>query len=136
MQFSLNWPPRCNVAPTPYSALLRNEALRRGLNSEVTLNQIQDQLKQQVRSAALELFGIELDELSSATPPRPELGDLAFPVSFELAKLIKQGTGTKVAPRTIAEQLKGRLESTPEVARVEVAGNVGTPDSADTPAPV
>ena len=88
----------------------------------MTLNQIQDQLKQQVRLAALELFGIELDQLSSATPPRPELGDLAFPVSFELAKLIKQATGTKVAPRTIAEQLKARLESTPEVARVEVAG--------------
>jgi arginyl-tRNA synthetase len=88
----------------------------------VTLIQIQERLKQQVRSAALELFGIELDQLSSATPPRPELGDLAFPVSFELAKLIKQGTGAKVAPRTIAEQLKARLEDTPEVARVEVAG--------------
>jgi len=88
----------------------------------VSLIQIQDRLKHQVRTAALELFGVELDLLSSATPPRPELGDLAFPVSFELAKLIKQGTGTKVAPRTIAEQLKARLENTPEVARVEVAG--------------
>ncbi len=88
----------------------------------MTLIEIQERLKQQVRTAALELFGIELDQLSSATPPRPELGDLAFPVSFELAKLIKQGTGAKVAPRTIAEQLKARLENTPEVARVEVAG--------------
>jgi arginyl-tRNA synthetase len=88
----------------------------------VTLIQIQERLKQQVRTAALEFFGIELEQLSSATPPRPELGDLAFPVSFELAKLIKQGTGAKVAPRTIAEQLKARLETTPEVARVEVAG--------------
>ena len=70
----------------------------------MSLIQIQDRLKHQVRTAALELFGVELDLLSSATPPRPELGDLAFPVSFELAKLIKQGTGTKVAPRTIAEQ--------------------------------
>jgi len=77
----------------------------------VTLIEIQERLKQQVRTAALELFGIELDQLSSATPPRPELGDLAFPVSFELAKLIKQGTGAKVAPRTIAEQLKARLET-------------------------
>jgi len=88
----------------------------------VTLIEIQNRLKQQVRAAALELFGVELDQLSSATPPRPELGDLAFPVSFELAKLIKQGTGAKVAPRTIAEQLKAKLEDTPEVARVEVAG--------------
>jgi arginyl-tRNA synthetase len=88
----------------------------------VTLIQIQDRLRQQVRAAALELFGVELEQVSSETPPRPELGDLAFPVSFELAKLIKQGTGTKVAPRTIAEQLKARLEGAPEVARVEVAG--------------
>jgi arginyl-tRNA synthetase len=88
----------------------------------VTLIEIQDRLKQQVRAAALELFGVELDELNAETPPRPELGDLAFPVSFELAKLIKLGTGVKIAPRTIAEQLKTKLESSAEVSRVEVAG--------------
>ncbi|MFN2514990.1 MAG: DALR anticodon-binding domain-containing protein [Pyrinomonadaceae bacterium] len=88
----------------------------------MTLIQIQDRLKEQVRAAALELFGVELDQLNAETPPRPELGDLAFPVSFELAKLIKQGTGVKIAPRTIAEQLKTKLESSGEVSRVEVAG--------------
>src|SRR3989442_1411177 len=55
-------------------------------------------------------------------PPRPELGDVAFPVAFELAKLIKQATGVKVAPRAIAEELKPALEATGEVSRVEVAG--------------
>jgi arginyl-tRNA synthetase len=88
----------------------------------VTLLQLQDQLKASVRGAALELFGIELDQVGAETPPRPELGDLAFPVSFELAKLIKKGTGAKVPPRTIAEQLKTKLESAAEVARVDVAG--------------
>ncbi|HEX9544402.1 MAG TPA: hypothetical protein VF955_04410, partial [Pyrinomonadaceae bacterium] len=88
----------------------------------MALLQLQDQLKSVVRSAALELFGIELEQVGAETPPRPELGDLAFPVSFELAKLIKQGTGTKVPPRTIAEQLKTKLEAAAEVARVEVAG--------------
>ncbi|HXL81320.1 MAG TPA: arginine--tRNA ligase [Pyrinomonadaceae bacterium] len=88
----------------------------------MTLLQLQDQLKAVVRSAALELFGIELEQVGAETPPRPELGDLAFPVSFELAKLIKHGTGTKVPPRTIAEQLKTKLEVAAEVARVEVAG--------------
>lgn len=88
----------------------------------VTLIQIQDRLKQQVRAAALELFGVELDQFNAETPPRPDLGDLAFPVSFELAKLIKQGTGTKVPPRQIAEQLKAKLEAVDEVSRVEVAG--------------
>jgi arginyl-tRNA synthetase len=88
----------------------------------VALLQLQDQLKGIVRSAALELFGIELEQVGAETPPRPELGDLAFPVSFELAKLIKQGTGAKVPPRTIAEQLKTKLEAAAEVERVDVAG--------------
>ena len=88
----------------------------------MSLLELQDQLKAVVRNAALELFGIELEQVGAETPPRPELGDLAFPVSFELAKLIKQGTGAKVPPRTIAAQLKTKLEATAEVERVEVAG--------------
>ena len=88
----------------------------------MTLIEIQDRLKQQTRAAAFELFGVELEQVGAEVPPRPELGDLAFPVSFELAKRIKQSTGVKTAPRTIAEQLKARLEQSAEVARVEVAG--------------
>jgi len=88
----------------------------------MNLIEIQERLKQQVRGAALELFGVELEQLNAETPPRPELGDLAFPVSFELAKLIKQASGVKLAPRSIADQLKSKLESSLEVARVEVAG--------------
>jgi arginyl-tRNA synthetase len=88
----------------------------------VTLIEIQEHLRERVRSAALELFGVELDQFNAETPPRPDLGDLAFPVAFELAKLIKQGTGVKLPPRSIAEQLKTKLENSPEVARVEVAG--------------
>jgi len=65
----------------------------------VTLIEIQENLRQQVRSAALELFGVELGQLNAETPPRPQLGDLAFPVAFELAKLIKLTTGAKLAPK-------------------------------------
>jgi arginyl-tRNA synthetase len=92
------------------------------LNHEVTLIEIQDRLKQQVRAAALGLFGLDLEQVIAEVPPRPELGDLAFPVSFELAKLIKQSTGVKTPPRAIAEQMKAKLENSPHVARVEVAG--------------
>lgn len=88
----------------------------------MSLIDIQNRLKQEVRAAALELFSVELEQLNAETPPRAELGDLAFPVSFELAKLIKASTGEKVAPRKIAEQLQSKLERFPEVARVEVAG--------------
>ncbi|HKP45381.1 MAG TPA: arginine--tRNA ligase [Pyrinomonadaceae bacterium] len=90
--------------------------------NNVTLLSLQTQLKDVVRKAAAEFFDVELDQFNAETPPRPELGDLAFPVSFELAKLIKQSSGVKTAPRSIAEQLKSKLEAIPEVERVEVAG--------------
>ena len=50
------------------------------------------------------------------------MGDLAFPVAFELAKRIKQATGEKRAPRAIAEQIAKALQATEGVAHVEVAG--------------
>ena len=88
----------------------------------MTLAQLQQKLKDRIRSAARELFGVELQQLAAEAPPRPELGDLAFPVSFELAKLIKQVTGEKQPPRAIAEKLKAQLEVIDEVSRVEIAG--------------
>jgi len=88
----------------------------------MTLTELQQKLKDRIRSAARELFGVELQQLAAEAPPRAELGDLAFPVSFELAKLIKQATGEKQAPRAIAEKLKSQLEDIEEVSRVEIAG--------------
>ncbi len=88
----------------------------------MTLAELQQKLKDRIRSAARELFGVELQQFAAEAPPRPELGDLAFPVSFELAKLIKQATGEKQAPRAIAEKLKSQLEDIEEVSRVEIAG--------------
>ena len=88
----------------------------------MTLLNLQERLKDTLRSAARDLFDIEIDQLNAETPPKPELGDLAFPVSFELAKLIKQKTGDKANPRSIAEKLKDRLETLGEVSRVEIAG--------------
>jgi len=88
----------------------------------MTLAELQQKLKDRIRSAARELFGVELQQFAAEAPPRPELGDLAFPVSFELAKLIKQATGEKQAPRAIAEKLKSQLEHIEEVSRVEIAG--------------
>ena len=88
----------------------------------MTLAQLQQKLKDRIRSAARETFGVELQQIAAEAPPRPELGDLAFPVSFELAKLIKQATGEKQAPRAIAEKLKSQLENIEEVSHVEIAG--------------
>jgi arginyl-tRNA synthetase len=88
----------------------------------MTLTELQQKLRERIRSAARETFGVELQQVAVEVPPRPELGDLAFPVSFELAKLIKQATGEKQPPRAIAEKLKSQLEDVEEVARVEIAG--------------
>ncbi len=88
----------------------------------MTLTDLQQKLRERIRSAACETFGVEIQQLSVEAPPRAELGDLAFPVSFELAKLIKQATGEKQAPRAIAEKLKPQLEDIDEVSRVEIAG--------------
>lgn len=88
----------------------------------MTLIKLQQKLKRSVEAAALELFGVELEQIPVEMPPKTELGDLAFPVAFELAKRIKQGTGVKLAPRAIAEQLKAKLEADEEIERVEVAG--------------
>ena len=88
----------------------------------MTLTQLQQKLTERIRGAAREIFGVEVQQLSVDAPPRAELGDLAFPVCFELAKLIKQARGEKQAPRAIAEKLKPQLEDIEEVSRVEIAG--------------
>src|SRR6185503_10649070 len=88
----------------------------------MTILEIQNLLLDRVRSIASEKFGVELDQIATEIPPRIELGDMAFPIAFELAKRIKQATGEKRNPREIAENLKQELESAPLLSRVDVAG--------------
>jgi len=107
----------------PFSRLARVRAPNSVKESTpLNLIELQEKLRGRVRSTAAERFGVELEQLSAEVPPRTELGDLAFPVAFELAKRIKQATGEKRAPRAIAEELKRELEAVAEVTRVEVAG--------------
>lgn len=89
---------------------------------QMTITEIQDLLKQAVRQAAQDRFGVDLGSPVLEVPPKTELGDAAFPAGFELAKLIKQQTGEKQNPRAIAEELKAELEKLEQVSRVEVAG--------------
>ncbi|HRH45652.1 MAG TPA: arginine--tRNA ligase [Pyrinomonadaceae bacterium] len=88
----------------------------------MSLLELQQTLREKVLETAKSVFNIELGQIASEFPPKTELGDLAFPVAFELAKRIKQETGEKRNPREIAEQLKIALESNENVDRVEVAG--------------
>lgn len=83
---------------------------------------LQTALRETVKQTASEIFGVNLEQIASEIPPKTELGDLAFPVAFELAKLIKQQTGEKQNPRAIAEKLKSALEQNEAVERIEIAG--------------
>ncbi|NOT47752.1 MAG: arginine--tRNA ligase [Acidobacteria bacterium] len=88
----------------------------------MTLLELQNLLKDKVRAAAIMHFQMAPDQIVSEIPPKTELGDLAFPAAFELAKVIKQQTGEKQNPRAIAETLKAELEKFDFVDHVEVAG--------------
>jgi arginyl-tRNA synthetase len=88
----------------------------------MTITEIQNLLSEKVRATAAEKFAVELEQIVMEVPPKIELGDLAFPIAFELAKRVKQATGNKINPREIAETLKAVIESLTGIARVEVAG--------------
>src|SRR5215210_5699425 len=88
----------------------------------MTILEIQQILRDTVRAAARSEFAVELEQIVVETPPKTELGDLAFPIGFELAKQIKAATGEKRNPRELAEQLKPDLETNEFVGRAEIAG--------------
>ncbi|MBL8123454.1 MAG: arginine--tRNA ligase [Pyrinomonadaceae bacterium] len=88
----------------------------------MTLTELQSILRGKVREAAQNNFQIVLDQIVAEVPPKTELGDLAFPVAFDLAKQIKLVTGEKQNPRNIAETLKAEIETLEFVDRAEVAG--------------
>jgi arginyl-tRNA synthetase len=75
-----------------------------------------DEIKDRFRSALLSLFGEPLPPLVWNQPPKIELGDMASPVAYELAKRVKR------APAEIAKELVRAAEPLPGVRRVEVAG--------------
>ncbi|HYL98423.1 MAG TPA: arginine--tRNA ligase, partial [Blastocatellia bacterium] len=85
-------------------------------------------LQERIRTGLLQvvknLFELELRELSAEVPPRTEMGDLAFPVAFDLAKKLKAATRQKQNPRDIAARIKAELDhqSIPGVSKMEVAG--------------
>ena len=49
----------------------------------MTITEIQSSLRDAVRTTAVSQFGIEPDTIVAETPPKTELGDLAFPVAFD-----------------------------------------------------
>ena len=74
------------------------------------------ELESAVSEACRRVFGVEAPRIVLETPPKVELGDLACPVAFELAKILKR------PPRKIAEELAPALVLPAVVVKRSVEG--------------
>jgi arginyl-tRNA synthetase len=69
-----------------------------------------------VRRAASQALDLEPESIPLTYPPKAELGDLATPVCFELARVARR------APRDLAAAIVEAFEPSGGIARVEIAG--------------
>ena len=79
----------------------------------------EQELRDAIRAAAVEALGLEPDAIGTIPvtwPPKPEMGDLASPICFELAKVARR------APRELAQKIVESYEPRGGIARLEVAG--------------
>ena len=80
---------------------------------------VEKRIREALRAHILEKYGVEALVVTER-PPRLEMGEVASPVCFELAKKLKR------APRQIAQEIAGdiapKIASIGGVARIEVAG--------------
>jgi len=81
-----------------------------------TLAEIRAALDRAIREAVGRLYGASLDRVSIERPPRVELGDMASPVAFDLARSLKK------APRAIAAEIAEALRLPQGVAGSRVEG--------------
>jgi len=73
-------------------------------------------IKEALRSTIHSLWNIEVSDVVLNQTPKVELGELATPVCFELAKKLKK------APRAAAEELIGSIGKIKGVRKIELAG--------------
>ncbi|HUD70879.1 MAG TPA: arginine--tRNA ligase [Dongiaceae bacterium] len=77
---------------------------------------LKDESARLIRDLAERLFGAAPEKVVVEYPPRPDMGDLASPVAFELARRLKR------PPRAIAQELATALPRPAWLARVEAGG--------------
>src|SRR5579875_187354 len=77
---------------------------------------LQGELQDRIAAVLRERYDVQLPSLAVELPPRIEMGEMALPVAFELAKRLKK------APRAIAQELQSALADLPGVSSVEIAG--------------
>jgi len=77
---------------------------------------VHDSVRDRLTATLQRLYGLEGDALPAVVidyPPARELGDLALPVAFELARRLRK------APRAIAEEIAAAIGTIPGVSRVQ-----------------
>ncbi len=75
-------------------------------------NAIEKVLRQRIK----ERYGIEYSRLNFTVPPKIEMGEIAFPVAFDLARKVKR------SPREIAAEMARDLGEVHGIWKVDVAG--------------
>ena len=81
---------------------------------------LHDRVRERLSAVLQSLYGLaeaEVPQPPIEFPPKRELGDLATPVAFELARRLRK------APRVIAQEIAGALGSIDGVSRIEPAPN-------------
>jgi arginyl-tRNA synthetase len=81
---------------------------------------IHERVRERLSAALQQLYQLPPDtvpQLALEYPPKRELGDLATPVAFELARTLRK------APRAIAHELAGALGAIDGISRIEAAPN-------------
>src|SRR5687767_9630999 len=78
--------------------------------------QVHALIKDALQSAARSLWSIEPPEIVLNQTPRIDLGELATPVCFDLAKRLKK------SPRDVATALVGAIPEIPGIRKMELAG--------------
>ena len=76
---------------------------------------LKEEIKEKIRKAIFENFGIEIKEIHLEYPPKMEMGDFAFPC-FPLAKKLKKD------PVQIATELKEKIEKNEMIKEIKAQG--------------
>jgi arginyl-tRNA synthetase len=73
-------------------------------------------IESRLKSLILEKYQVSYGTLPFTTPPRIEMGELAMPIAFDLARKARR------APRDIAQELAHAARSVPGIWKADVAG--------------
>ncbi|HEY3176195.1 MAG TPA: arginine--tRNA ligase [Candidatus Polarisedimenticolia bacterium] len=73
-------------------------------------------VREALRARVRDLFSLDLETVALEYPPSLEMGDLACPIAFELARKLKRN------PREIAREIVSGMPAVAGVGRVEIAG--------------